>query len=258
MARAALERMVLTGWLRELGSDQWLSVSSRYILILAGIATIGAFLFAPLMGLICWSRLLATIALSSTIAWSALAFVGIYYGRHALWEHRDMLGPGVFIANGVYWIAIGLCSIGIRLVWVGQFHWHMVCIIAAEALFWIYDKIVIKSIDDWRSKMKTAQKKKRKVDDSWALKRKEQLQAWIHYVDRPAVFAFLVLWVGGGYLKFFYVLTDDSLEVFSSGALFFALMTTNLVFYAANLAEEGSGNCRNREFSQSPTFLPKP
>jgi hypothetical protein len=217
------------------------SMCSWAILIATFGLTLIVFARAPLMcggihpltakHLVDWLRWLDVIALVSTISWSVVAFFGIFSGPHTLWDVKEFIGRKVFMASSLYFLAIMSCMLGIYFVYEGYVSLHILCIIAAEGLFWYFDVVLIKSID--------AAQERAANFDSWAIKRKQQLQAWISFVDRPAVAAFSVLLFGGGYLKCSGVLISElEVELFSTGAVFFALMAANLAFFSANLTFE--------------------
>lgn len=225
---------------------------SLLILILSSLATLLAFAAVPQYWaqtgmkdqLLQWLHLLATIALASTGLWSALAFLGVYFGPHNLWNHNRELGRGVFVVAGIVCIASILSYfIGTLGVWFGNIHQHIGCIVFAEGLFWFFDWYVIRRINilireraNPKKDLDEEPEAQRGVEDhTWALDLRNQLNAWKCYVDRPATLAFAVLLIGGVYLERTDVLVDHmELELFSSGAIFFGLMTANLAFVAAN------------------------
>jgi hypothetical protein len=205
--------------------------------------------------LTCWLHYLATVALLSTVIWSLAGFITIYWGPHQLWDHGDELGRGVFFSANLFsFFSIVFYLLGIAGVWTGFVHEHLLCIAIAEGLFWLFDKIVIKRIkqlqDSWAaieadmSKRGPGSDDERKPDPGerlWATELRDRLSAWKDYVDGPTTLAFLMLYVGGRYLEHVNktLLNPMEVELFSAGAVFFALMTANLAFYAANKPIDG-------------------
>src|ERR1051325_273763 len=239
---------------------EW-SAWSMLILGLSLIATLGVFILAPYMcpttesnstiSLLCWFHWLATIALVSTVLWSLFAFFGVYLGPHALWKPTSEFGPGIFLGAGlVYLSGVGIYIFAIKEVWSDGVQDHIACkgiiealyygvhnhialIGSTEALFWLFDAIIIIRINKLEARWKS-----QNIEASnymWAIDLRQQLRAWIYYVDRPATIAFFVLLLSGIYLERTDVLLNHTeTEMFNSGAVFFSLMTANLAFYAAN------------------------
>jgi hypothetical protein len=239
---------------------EWSSLSTLILIVTVGMV-IAVLILSPYLSysvegnsnetLLRWFHWLATIALCSTALWSIFAFVGVYFGPHALWKHSKELGAEIFfVAGSFYLVGVGIYIFAIQQVWSDKVrnnfackgiiealyygvHNHIALIVVTEALFWLFDFLIIRKINkleaDWKSQA---------IDAStymWAIDLRHQLRAWIYYVDRPATFAFLLLLLSGIYLEYQDVLLNHlETEMFTSGAVFFSLMTTNLAFYAAN------------------------
>lgn len=198
-----------------------------------------------------WLSCLATVALISTFLWSVVAWIGIYFGPHGLQLYSNALGPTVMLsANGLVFLAIIACVLGIVGVWMPSVYFHLSCIMLAEGFFWLYDRIVIKRLDQRLSEL--AEEKKQLTNETeearkkgeaqieaeklWALDIRQRLTAWLQYVDRPATVAFLVLLGAMAVIEIRnFRISRLEIEILATGAVFFASMTANLAFYAANL-----------------------
>lgn len=174
----------------------------------------------------CWFRVLQSIALMATLLLSVQGFVAIYFSPLNLLEYYGQIGSGVFVAS--LFSAIGsviLCGTGVVLAWRGSTGGHLVCVVLAEALFLVFDSILIRAL--------------RPVKDTRAVITVQVLEAWVRYIDRPATLAFLLLFFGIFYLQWHGIFQDDlEIEGFAAGAVFFALMAANLAFVAANTAAD--------------------
>jgi len=233
---------------------------SAVILWLSGVTMFLVFFLAPYLkpnaepnsteSLLWWFHLLATVALLSSALWSLFAFCGVYIGPFSFWKHRDEFGPNIFLAASVVYLAgVGVYVFAIQQVWSDSVHHYFACrgfdslyygvhnhiflIALTEGLFWFFDLIIIRRINLLEASWK-AQNVERSTYE-WAVDLRHQLRAWIYYVDRPATVAFFCLLLSGIYLEYTDVLLNHTeIEMFTSGAVFFSLMTANLAFYAVN------------------------
>jgi hypothetical protein len=201
------------------------------------LSTVAIFLLAPCIGasrytgVLYWSHWLGTIALISTLLWSIFGLVSIYYGPHHLFDHSQDIGRGMFLwLTLVYVVSLAICIVGVVLIWHDQSHWHLVCILIAEILFLVFDRLLIRKI---------AKIELQKTGDQtfldWAAEVRLEISGWMYYVDIPVVFGLIVLNLGSIYLDRMHIFVGKyECELFCTGAVFFALTTANLAFAAAN------------------------
>lgn len=179
-----------------------------------------------------WLRILATVALISTAVWYAIGFLSLYIGPHEFWDKRFIIGGLAFLgATACCFVAILSCLTGVVCVWVHLTHGHLWAASIAESLFWSSDYILLGSL------IKRGQgPRKLSVDErAWILLVSGTLKGWIDFVARPATISLASLSLGVYLLETTGVLvTHLEVEIFATGALFLALMTTNLAFYAVN------------------------